>query len=277
MSLIFSKMHGLGNDFVVLDAISQHVNMTATLAQALADRRFGVGCDQILLIENPSTQDDEFSYRIFNQDGSEVSQCGNGARCFAKYVSEKGLTQSSRISVSTLAGKLELVIEENGLITVNMGAPDFTLSTIPFIADNVADSYAIDIDSESLTANVLSLGNPHAVFQVDNLDLANVAGIGKALQSHNRFPEQVNAGFMQIIDQENFRLRVFERGVGETLACGSGACAALVVGIRRGELSSQATCHLPGGELSLSWQGDGCSVFKTGPAEFVYDGVWTGQ
>lgn len=268
-------MHGLGNDFVVIDTINQQVKMTATLAQAIADRRFGIGCDQILLIEKPSTQDVEFSYRIFNQDGSEVSQCGNGARCFAKYVSEKGLTKNTRISVSTLAGKLELIIEENGLITVNMGVPNFAPSKIPFIADDVANSYAIDIESETLTASVLSLGNPHAVIQVDNLELADVTGIGKSLQSHNRFPEQVNAGFMQVVDQRNFRLRVFERGVGETLACGSGACAALVVGIQLGKLDSRAACHLPSGELTLSWQGNGHSVYKTGPAEFVYDGVLT--
>jgi diaminopimelate epimerase len=275
MSLRFSKMHGLGNDFVVIDAINQQVDMTAKLAQAIADRRFGIGCDQILLIENPSSKDVEFCYRIFNQDGSEVSQCGNGARCFARFVSEKGLTQSTRISVSTLAGELELIIEETGLIAVDMGAPNFALSTIPFIADDVADNYTIDIESETLTASVLSLGNPHVVFQVDNVDQANVAGIGKGLQSHNRFPEQVNAGFMQVVDQSNFRLRVFERGAGETLACGSGACAALVAGIRLGKLNCQATCHLPGGELNLSWQGVGRSVYKTGPAEFVYDGVWT--
>jgi diaminopimelate epimerase len=274
MSLKFSKMHGLGNDFVVIDAINQQVDMTAALAQAMAERRFGIGCDQILLIESPSTQKVEFGYRIFNQDGSEVSLCGNGARCFAKYVSNKGLTQNSRISVSTLAGELELIIEESGLITVNMGAPNFTLSRIPFVADNVADNYAIEIDSETLTASVLSFGNPHAIFKVDNVEVAEVARIGSCLQSNGRFPEQVNVGFMQILDRDSFRLRVFERGVGETLACGSGACAALVAGIKLGKLNSQATCQLPGGELTLSWRGHDQPVFKTGPAEFVYDGVW---
>lgn len=267
-------MHGLGNDFVVIDAINQQVDMTAKLAQSIAERRFGIGCDQILLIESPSTQKVEFSYRIFNQDGSEVSQCGNGARCFAKYVSNRGLTQNSRISVSTLAGELELIIEKSGLITVNMGSPEFTLSRIPFIADNLADNYPIEIDSRTLTANVLSFGNPHAVFQVDDVALADVADIGSSLQSNDRFPEQVNVGFMQVLDRDRFRLRVFERGVGETLACGSGACAALVAGVKLGKLNSQAICLLPGGELTLSWQGDDQPVFKTGPAEFVYDGVW---
>lgn len=249
--------------------------MTAALAQAMADRRFGIGCDQVLLIESPSAPGIEFSYRIFNQDGSEVSQCGNGARCFAKYVSSKGLTQNRRILVSTHAGVLELLLEKTGLITVDMGAPSFELTAIPFIANKVADSYLIEIGSKTLNASVLSFGNPHAVFQVDDVETAEVAQIGSILQSHNRFPNQVNVGFMQVIDRNNFRLRVFERGAGETLACGSGACAALVAGIILSKLDSQATGHLAGGELNLSWQGQGHSVFKTGPAEFVYDGIWT--
>jgi diaminopimelate epimerase len=275
MSLKFSKMHGLGNDFVLIDAINQKVNMTASLAQAMADRRFGIGCDQILLVESPNTQGAEFSYRIFNRDGSEVSQCGNGARCFAKYVSNKELTQNTRISVSTLAGELELTLEKTGLITVNMGAPIFTLSAIPFIAGKVANSYSIEIGSKTLTANILSLGNPHAIFQVDDVELAEVTRIGSSLQSHDRFPKQVNVGFMQVLDRNNFKLRVFEPGAGETPACGSGACAALVAGIMLDIIDTQATGHLPGGELTLSWQGQGHSVFKTGPAEFVYDGIWT--
>ena len=267
-------MHGLGNDFVVIDAISQNVDMTPALAQAIAERRFGIGCDQILLVEPAGEPDVEFNYRIFNQDGSEVSQCGNGARCFAKYVSSKGLTQKTNFSVLTRSGKLGLVLEESGLVTVDMGQPTFVPSEIPFIADQAADNYSIEIDSETISVSVLSMGNPHAVLKVENVDQAPVDRIGQCLQNHQRFPEQVNVGFMQVLNRSSFKLRVFERGVGETLACGSGACAAMVAGVKLNLIDSTATAHLPGGELELSWAGQGCAVYKTGPAEFVYDGIW---
>ena len=267
-------MHGLGNDFVVIDAISQNVDMTPALAQAMAERRFGIGCDQVLLVEPAGEPDVEFNYRIFNQDGSEVSQCGNGARCFAKFVSDKGLTQKTSFSVLTRAGKLELVLDKPGLVTVDMGQPIFAPSEIPFIADQAADTYSTEIDSETLRVSVLSMGNPHAVLQVANVDQAPVDRIGQCLQNHRRFPEQVNVGFMQVLNRNSFKLRVFERGVGETLACGSGACAAMVAGVKLNLLDSTAAAHLTGGELDLSWEGRGCSVYTTGPAKFVYDGIW---
>lgn len=272
MRLEFTKMHGLGNDFVVIDLVSQHVQLSADQIRQLADRHFGIGCDQLLLVEPPGSPDVDFRYRIFNADGSEVAQCGNGARCFARFVRERRLTVKNVIRVETASGVIELRIDERGWVTVDMGAPRFTPAEIPFLADSEALTYAVEVAGQSVTLATVSMGNPHAVLRVENIETAPVATLGPALESHARFPERVNVGFMQVLDAHAIRLRVYERGAGETLACGTGACAAAVAGIRQGLLQSPVRVTLPGGELEISWAGAGESVIMRGPTAKVFEG-----
>ncbi|MGZ8983043.1 MAG: diaminopimelate epimerase [Methylotenera sp.] len=273
MNLKFTKMQGAGNDFMVIDAINQSVHLTPQQIQTLAHRQFGVGFDQLLLVETSTIAD--FKYRIFNADGSEVAQCGNGARCFARFVYDRQLTRKREISVETASGIITPKLEENGLVTVNMGAPRFVPDDIPFIADAVATSYALDVGNHQLEIAVLSMGNPHAVQIVDDVDTAPVTALGSQIELHPRFPERVNAGFMQIIDEHHIKLRVFERGTGETLACGTGACAAVVAGIRLGRLQSPVKVSARGGELHVAWQGTTAPVMMTGPAVSVFTGTVT--
>lgn len=270
MQLKFTKMHGIGNDFVVIDAINQTVSLSAAQISRLAHRQFGIGFDQLLLVEKSAIVD--FKYRIFNADGSEVAQCGNGARCFARFVYDQHLTSKHEISVETASGIITPKLEDNGLVTVNMGAPKFAPAEIPFIADAAATSYTLMIDNQPLTIAAVSMGNPHAVQIVDDVDNAAVVAIGSKLELHPRFPERVNAGFMQIIDSHHIKLRVFERGSGETLACGTGACAAVVAGITWGRLQSPVTVSARGGELHIAWQGGNNPVMMTGPAVTVFSG-----
>jgi len=272
MKLRFTKMHGLGNDFVVFDAVNQRVNLAPEQVRRIADRHFGVGCDQILLVEKSGRPDADFRYRIFNADGGEVSQCGNGARCFVRFVHEHGLTDKSVIRVETGSGMIVPRLLENGEVAVDMGAPRFTPADIPFAADQEKITYPLQVGEHTLDIAALSMGNPHAVLRVNDLDNAPVAILGAAIESHPRFPERVNAGFMQLVDAHEIRLRVFERGAGETLACGTGACAAAVAGIRQGWLASPVTVHTRGGDLNIEWAGFGHTVFMTGPATTVFEG-----
>jgi diaminopimelate epimerase len=272
MLLNFTKMQGLGNDFVVLDLITQHFHIKPHHAVKLADRRFGIGCDQVLLVEAPSRPDVDFSYRIFNADGSEVEQCGNGARCFARFVRDKRLTGKNTIKVETKSGVIELVIMPNKHIRVDMGAPYLVPSQIPFIADQQAATYRIETSVGVKEIGAVSMGNPHAVLLVDDVATAPVEQLGPELESHRQFPNRVNVGFMQVVNRQEIRLRVFERGAGETLACGTGACAAMVSGKLRGLLDDRVTVHLPGGSLSIEWQGEGHPVMMTGPAVSVFEG-----
>ncbi|MCX7190349.1 MAG: diaminopimelate epimerase [Methylotenera sp.] len=273
MTLKFTKMHGAGNDFMVIDAINQSVNLTGHQIQTLAHRQFGVGFDQLLLVETSAIAD--FKYRIFNADGSEVEQCGNGARCFVRFVVEQGLSNKREIRVETASGIITPRLEENGLVTVNMGAPKFEPSAIPFIAETLANSYSLIVGNQSLEIAAVSMGNPHAVQIVDDVDTAPVVSLGRQIEIHPRFPERVNAGFMQIVDVHHIKLRVFERGSGETLACGTGACAAVVAGIQLGRLESPVTVSARGGELHIAWQGDNAPVMMTGPAVTVFTGTIT--
>lgn len=272
MELQFTKMHGLGNDFVVIDAINQAVDMTPTLARQLADRRFGVGCDQLLLVERPQLGGTDFHYRIFNADGSEVEQCGNGARCFAVFVREQGLTDKTEIPVGTAKGPIRLFIEANGQVRVNMGPPRLVPADIPFIADAQAAQYPLDVEGQPWTIGAVSMGNPHAVFVVDDVATAPVETLGALVESHPRFPQRVNVGFMAVRDRSHVDLRVYERGAGETLACGTGACAAVVAGRLQGLLDETVTVQLPGGSLVISWSTDNEPVWMTGPATRVFDG-----
>jgi len=272
MELAFTKMHGLGNDFVVIDAINQVVSLSAEQIRFIADRHFGVGCDQLLLVEAADRPGVDFRYRIFNSDGGEVEQCGNGARCFVRFVHDKGLTQKNPITVSTNTGIIELTEQEDGQVTVNMGIPRFEPKDIPFIAEQRADRYEVALPSQTVEIGAVSMGNPHAVLLVDDVRQAPVIQLGPLLESHNRFPRRVNVGFMQIIDTLNINLRVFERGVGETQACGTGACAAVAVGRKWGLLQEQVNVNLPGGQLMIQWAGEGEPVWMTGPAESVFEG-----
>ena len=272
MKVKFTKMHGIGNDFVVIDAYTQAVALNATQIRQIADRHFGVGCDQLLLVERPTVPDVDFRYRIFNADGGEVEQCGNGARCFVRFVHDKGLTQKREIRVETARGIISPKLEDNGQVTVNMGAPHFALGDIPFIADNPAPTYALNVAGAQVVIAALSMGNPHAVQVVDDVETAPVAMQGPLIETHPRFPQRVNAGFMQIIDTNHIRLRVFERGSGETLACGTGACAAVVAGIQLGLLLSPVQVSMRGGELNIDWAGEDAPVWMTGPAETVFQG-----
>ncbi|MGI9919666.1 diaminopimelate epimerase [Vibrio owensii] len=272
MHFHFSKMHGLGNDFMVVDCITQNVFFSQDLIRRLADRHTGVGFDQLLVVEAPYDPESDFHYRIFNADGSEVEQCGNGARCFARFVRLKGLTNKYSISVSTKKGKMILDVEDDGEVTVNMGVPEFEPSKIPFKAKQKEKTYIMRAGDKTLFCGAVSMGNPHVVTVVDDVDTAEVETLGPQLESHERFPERVNAGFMQVVNRNHIRLRVYERGAGETQACGSGACGAVAVGILQGLLDENVKVSLPGGDLRISWQGPGKPLFMTGPATHVFDG-----
>ncbi|WP_296809485.1 diaminopimelate epimerase [Thiocapsa sp.] len=272
MRLAFSKMQGLGNDFVVLDATARPIAIDPALARRLADRRFGIGCDQILLVEPPRLPDTEFHYRIFNADGSEVEQCGNGARCFARFVRDRGLTDHDEIPVGTAAGPIRLYLEDAAQVRVDMGAPEFAPERIPFLADRQALTYDLDVAGETLAIGAVSMGNPHAVILVEDLDNAPVARLGPLVEAHPRFPQRVNVGFMQILSRDHLRLRVYERGAGETLACGTGACAAMVHARQCDLVDTRVRISLPGGDLLIAWNGPGESVWMTGPAVQVFDG-----
>ncbi|MEA2093563.1 MAG: diaminopimelate epimerase [Pseudomonadota bacterium] len=272
MRLEFSKMHGLGNDFVVIDAIHQSVDLSPKQMRFLADRRFGIGCDQVLLVESPSTTGVDFRYRIFNADGGEVEQCGNGARCFMRFVHNQGMTDKHDLQVETASGCLRLTLEDDGQVTVDMGKPRLEPGEIPFDAPARAQHYTLDVAGKPLEIAAISMGNPHAVTLVDDIDQAPVEQLGPEIEHHPRFPQRVNAGFMQIIDFENIRLRVYERGAGETLACGSGACAAMVAGRLWDQLAARVKVSLQGGNLVVSWPGIGNPVYLTGPATQVFQG-----
>ena len=278
--LKFTKMHGLGNDFMVIDGISQHFDPAATPIAEWADRHRGIGFDQLLLVEAPPLPEAEFGYRIFNADGSEVEQCGNGARCFARFVHEKGLSPNRRIKVATAKGLIVLNLQENGLVTVDMGEPRLVAADIPFAPapGEAADAlwHEIDLDGASARFSCVNMGNPHAVLVVDDVHRAPVAEWGARLERHPQFPERVNVGFMQVLDVHHIRLRVFERGTGETQACGTGACAAAVAGMRAGLLARQgAVCvSLPGGDLQIEWAADN-HVLMAGPAATVFEGTVT--
>ncbi|MYM61428.1 diaminopimelate epimerase [Vibrio sp. OCN044] len=272
MHFHFSKMHGLGNDFMVVDCITQNIFFSPDLIRRLADRHTGVGFDQLIVVEAPYDPETDFHYRIFNADGSEVEQCGNGARCFARFVRMKGLTNKFSISVSTKKGKMILNIEDDDQVTVNMGVPEFEPSKIPFKAKQVEKTYILRADEHTLFCGAVSMGNPHVVTVVDDIQTADVDTLGPLLESHERFPERVNAGFMQIVSRNEVNLRVYERGAGETQACGSGACGAVAVGIVQSSLDETVKVNLPGGSLKISWKGPGKPLFMTGPACHVFDG-----
>jgi len=280
MQLAFTKMHGAGNDFVVLDASRAPIALSAAQLRLLADRHFGVGADQILLVEPAPSAEVDFRYRIFNADGGEVEQCGNGARCFVAYVHSKGLTAKRRIRVQTLSGIIEPELQPDGRVTVDMGAPVFDLPRVPFDASDLTpqpvdgwEQWPLDLGGTTDWVSVLSMGNPHAVQRVHSVDTAPVHLHGPLIEHHPRFPRRVNAGFMQIIDPQHIRLRVWERGAGETLACGTGACAAVVAGLRHGWLQGAVDVQTHGGLLTISWTGMGQPVRMTGPAAFVFDGT----
>jgi len=272
--LRFTKMHGLGNDFVVFDGVRQRVALSPEEIRRLADRRFGVGCDQVLLVERATQPGVDFRYRIFNADGGEVEQCGNGARCFVRFVREQGLTEKREIRVETAAGIIKPRLEDDGQVTVDMGVPRFAPADIPFLAESEALSYPLDVGGQIVEVSVLSMGNPHAVQIVGDLARAPVGTMGPAIENHSCFPKRVNAGFMQVDDARHIQLRVHERGAGETLACGTGACAAVVAGIRLGRLMSPVDVQTRGGRLNIAWGGAGQPVLMTGPAQTVFEGQW---
>jgi diaminopimelate epimerase len=275
--LRFTKMQGLGNDFVVLDGVRQQVALTPAQLRRLADRRFGVGCDQVLVVEKASRDGVDFRYRIFNADGGEVEQCGNGARCFVKFVRDQGLTDKREIRVETAGGVIAPVLREEGavaVVSVDMGVPRFAPADIPFVADGEALVHRIDVGGTGVEVSVVSMGNPHAVQVVADVDAAPVTTQGPLIEQHPRFPQRVNAGYMQVRDRANIRLRVWERGAGETLACGTGACAAVVAGIRRGLLDPVVRVETRGGALDIAWPGPGAPVTMTGPAATVFEGEW---
>ena len=272
MQIEFTKMHGIGNDFVVIDAINQAIDLATEDVRFIADRHFGVGCDQLLLVERPTQPDAEFRYRIFNADGGEVSQCGNGARCFARFVTERGMTHSRRIPVETASGMIYLQVERGDDVTVDMGVPCFSPAALPFMAEGEAEYHDLMVNGIMYAIGAVSVGNPHAVLLVDSVDSAPVETLGAAIENHERFPRRVNVGFMEIIDRSRVRLRVYERGAGETLACGSGACAAAAIGIRNRLLDETVQVDLRGGSLTIRWPGAGNPLLMTGPAQTVYQG-----
>jgi diaminopimelate epimerase len=265
-------MQGLGNDFVVLDALARPIALTGDQLRLLANRHFGVGCDQILQIEPPRQPGTDFHYRIFNADGGEVEQCGNGARCFVRYVHDRGLTDRTEIRVSTLSGVIVPRLEDDGQVTVDMGVPEFEPARIPFEAPRQALTYQLELDGRRVEISALSMGNPHAVQIVPDVDAAPVASDGPLIERHARFPRRANAGYVEIVDRGHARLRVYERGAGETLSCGTGACAAAVAGITRGRLDRTVKVTTRGGDLGISWTGGAAAVMMTGPAETVYEG-----
>ncbi|HET7765134.1 MAG TPA: diaminopimelate epimerase [Burkholderiales bacterium] len=279
MRLKFTKMQGAGNDFVVLDGVSRRVDITPQRARRIADRHFGVGCDQILLVEKPRRADADFRYRIWNSDGGEVEQCGNGARCFVRFVHDKGLTQETEIRVETLSGLIAPRLEADGQVSVDMGAPAFDPEQVPFDASGLKQSglrWPLEVAGGVVSASVLSMGNPHAVQTVEDVDAAPVTTQGPLIERHPRFPRRANAGYLQVVNRSSARLRVWERGAGETLACGTGACAAVVAGIREGLLDSKVSVETRGGRLTIRWAGGendpNGSVWMTGPAETVFEG-----
>ena len=277
MLLKFTKMQGAGNDFVVIDGFSTPISLTAAQIKKIANRNFGVGCDQLLLVEKTALANVDFKYRIFNADGGEVEQCGNGARCFVRFVLAKGLTQKLEINVETASGLIILTLQNDNQVTVNMGAPMFEPAKIPFIAEEKQKLYALPLRQHTIDICAVSMGNPHAVTIVDDVETANVAELGPQIEAHNRFPQRVNAGFMQVVNPHEIKLRVYERGAGETLACGTGACAAAVSGILQGLLVSPVLVHARGGTLSIAWAGmdlssKGQPVMMTGTAEIVFEG-----
>ncbi|QLH41987.1 MAG: diaminopimelate epimerase [Coxiellaceae bacterium] len=275
MSIRFTKMQGLGNDFVVIDATRNPVELSPSLIRLMGDRHYGIGFDQLLLLEPAPHSSVDFSYRIFNADGSEVAQCGNGARCIGRYIHDHGLSDKTDLTVATLTGQLHIRLEPDSQVTVNMGVPNFEPNKIPFSAPEAAPYYELETTQGITEIGAVSVGNPHAVLQVEDVSQAPVKELGAEIESHPRFPARTNVGFMQIISPEQIRLRVFERGVGETLACGSGACAAVAVGKMQGLLADRVLVHLPGGQLLVYWQGDATSVWMTGPAKTVFTGEWT--
>lgn len=272
MLVNFSKMHGLGNDFLVLDNVTQNVFLTKEQIKQLSHRNFGVGFDQVLVVEPPYDPDIDFHYRIFNADGSEIGMCGNGARCFARFVRMKGLINRHKVKVSTQSGKMTLFLERDGNVTVNMPVPEFEPGKIPFKAKKVEGTYILLAEEQTVLCGVVSMGNPHCVLMVDSVEDAPVESLGYELSHHERFPKQTNVEFMEIVSPEHIKLRVYERGVGETMACGSGACAAVVIGQMQGKLERQVKVELPGGTLKIYWRGPGNPVKMTGPAEHVFDG-----
>ncbi len=272
MQIQFSKMHGLGNDFVVIDNVTQNVFFSKEKIQQLSDRNFGIGFDQLLMVEPPYDPDQDFHYRIFNADGTEVSQCGNGARCFARFVKMKGLTNRNKIVVSTKAGRMVLYLERDGQVTVNMGVPEFEPNLVPIKANKREKVYILRANEQTFFCGVVSMGNPHCVLLVDDVQTADVETMGPLLEKHERFLEGANVGFMQIINHSHIKLRVFERGVGETLACGSGACAAVAVGQLQNRLSKDVRVDLLGGSLKIRWQGNDNVLKMTGAAEHIFDG-----
>jgi diaminopimelate epimerase len=269
----FTKMQGLGNDFVVIDAINQHITLTSEQIRFMSNRHFGIGFDQLLLVEKPVSDNADFKYRIFNADGSEVGQCGNGARCFARFVRDKKLSGKDEICVDTNSGQLLLRFTEQDLITVNMGIPKHNPIEIPLLAEQELMLYKVAVNDENISFGAVSMGNPHAVIQVENVENASVDSLGNILENHTIFPERANIGFMQIINKKAIKLRVYERGAAETLACGSGACAAVVIGIEQNLLDNDVGVELPGGDLNISWSGRGEPVLMTGPACHVFDGT----
>ena len=271
MNIQFTKMQGAGNDFIVINGIDQPFQLTSQQIKSLAHRQFGIGFDQLLLVESSKIAD--FKYRIFNADGSEVSQCGNGARCFVRFVVDQKLSNKREISVETASGIITPKLEDSGLVTVNMGAPKLKPNEIPFLADEASNSYQLEVAGQIITVSTVSMGNPHAIQIVENVETAPVMEIGSQIEVHPRFPQRVNAGFMQVIDNHNIKLRVFERGSGETLACGTGACAAVVAGIQLGRLQSPVKVLARGGELHITWQGENSPVMMTGPAVTVFTGT----
>jgi diaminopimelate epimerase len=272
MLMKFTKMHGLGNDFVVIDAVTQNVRVTASMVRRLANRTLGIGCDQVLVIEPPTDLDVDFNYRIFNQNGGEVEQCGNGARCLARYVQDRQLSGKNPIRVKTMNRTMELHLTNDNLVQVDMGNPELEPAEVPFDAEQRANLYAIEIDGSNYQIAAVSMGNPHAVLLVDDVDSAPVEKLGPALEAHNRFPEQVNVGFMQVVNRQTIKLRVFERGAGETQACGSGACAAAVAAIQQELVDSPVTVQLTGGDLTIDWPGEAEPLLMTGPAVSVFHG-----
>ena len=273
MRLRFTKMHGLGNDFVVVDAISQRLDFTPALVRRLADRHFGIGCDQVLVVEAPDVAEVDFRYRIFNADGGEVEQCGNGARCFVRFVHDKGLTTRREIRVSTAAGIITPRLEDDGLVTVDMGMPELEPARVPFVTDSDELVQALELpNGDRIAITAVSMGNPHAVQVVAAVETAAVTELGPLIEQHERFPARVNAGFMEVVDAHRIRLRVFERGAGETLACGTGACAAVVAGVMRGLIKSPVSVVTRGGALTIAWNGPQTPVMMTGPAETVFEG-----
>jgi diaminopimelate epimerase len=277
MNIPFTKMHGLGNDFIVIDGVSRDISISPERIRELAHRRFGIGFDQLLLVEPPSQDDVDFNYRIFNVDGGEVEHCGNGARCFARFVRDKGLTDKNPVRVKTSNRILVLDMDEQGNVAVDMGLPVFVPAKIPLLAKEQALNYrrTLQVAGESIDVefSALSMGNPHAVIKVEDLDKTAVKDIGEALGKHPDFPEGVNVGFMEIVDRQHLKLRVFERGTGETLACGTGACAAVVSARRAGLLDNEAEVQLRGGSLSIHWDGDDQPVMMTGPTASVFEGT----